>query len=122
MRCQRLSRPDNDYADIDGKFWRPLTDFKGTIKQKNVLGFVDLSNSNILKTWNWGLPKAKIVFSRTLFFVHDSNSIGLDPQRTIKNVIFQRITTILKKELGYLNVLYITSHVIQLWFKNHHTI
>ena len=37
------------YADTYGKFGRPLTDFKGTIKQRKVLGCVYIKNSRILK-------------------------------------------------------------------------
>ena len=41
-------------------FKRLLTDFKGTIRQKKVLGCVSTSNSNRLKTWKPSYRKKKM--------------------------------------------------------------
>ena len=40
-----------DCADTFWKLWRLLTDFKGTIRQKQVFGCVYTSNSNNLNIW-----------------------------------------------------------------------
>ena len=53
-RCRRSQWQrghGQDYADTFGKLWRLLTDFKGTIRWKNVLGCVYKPNSNNLKIW-----------------------------------------------------------------------
>ena len=54
-------RHDNDYADIDCKLWRLLTDFKGAISRNKVFGCVSIPNNTILKIWKGGgVTKAKI--------------------------------------------------------------
>ena len=40
-----------DYADIDSLFWKPLTDFKGTISRKKVLKCFYISMINVLTSW-----------------------------------------------------------------------
>ena len=41
----------NDYVDTFWKLWRLLTDFKGTSRQKKLIGCVYTFNSNNLKIW-----------------------------------------------------------------------
>ena len=50
-RSQGLREHIKDYADTFWKLWRLLTNFKGTITQKKVFGYVYTSNSNNLKIW-----------------------------------------------------------------------
>ena len=45
----RLRGHGQEYADIFKNMWRPLTDFKGTIRWKKVLGCVNKPNINKLK-------------------------------------------------------------------------
>ena len=52
--CQRtrwLGGQDNDYKDINGKFWRPLTDFKGTISGGWLCGQVIFQLGNRISSW-----------------------------------------------------------------------
>ena len=48
------------------QFWRLLTDFKGTISQKKIIGYVYTPNSNNLKIWK--PPYLKNDYADTRFF------------------------------------------------------
>ena len=52
IRNKRVSA--YEYANIDIKCWRPLTDFTGTVRRK-LLACVNVFNSNILISWKWGV-------------------------------------------------------------------
>ena len=52
--CRQTQRPrqhGQDYMDIFEKLWRLLTDLKGTIRQKTLLGGIYKPNINNLKIW-----------------------------------------------------------------------
>ena len=59
QRSQWLRGHGQDYVDTLGKLFRLLTDLKGTIRQKKLLGCIYATNSNKLKIWKSPYLKKK---------------------------------------------------------------
>ena len=88
QRSRWLRGQDNDYADIDWKFWRHLTDFKWTLKQRKYL--VLLRQLQYFKLENGGLTKAKLVNPRSCW-LREHVKFELYNQRLCENKKFTKL-------------------------------